>query len=80
MPFREAHETVGQIVVKAIERGVELQALPIEELSSFSTLIEADVFASLTLEQTLATKTQVGGTAPKRVSEALAEARKFLES
>lgn len=80
MPFREAHETVGQIVVKAIERGVELQALPIEELSSFSTLIGADVFASLTLEQTLATKTQVGGTAPKRVSEALAEARKFLKS
>ena len=36
MPFRDAHETVGRIVVRAIERGVELQELSLDELQSMS--------------------------------------------
>jgi argininosuccinate lyase len=78
MPFREAHETVGRIVVNAIERGVELQELSLAELRSLSSLIEDDIFAALSLEQTMGTKSQIGGTSPERVREALAEARKSL--
>jgi argininosuccinate lyase len=78
VPFREAHETVGRVVIKAMERGVELNGLLLDELRSFSSRIEDDVFDCLTLEQTLATKSQTGGTAPERVAEALAAARKSL--
>ena len=78
MPFREAHETVGRIVVHAIARGVELQELSLDELRSMSALIDTDVFEALSLEQTLETKAQIGGTSPARVSEALAVARKNL--
>jgi argininosuccinate lyase len=78
VPFREAHETVGKAVLKAIENGVELGELPLEDLQAFSGEIDSDVFQCLRLEQTLATKSQVGGTAPQRVAEALASARKLL--
>ena len=78
MSFREAHETVGRIVVQALDRGVELNELSLEELQSFSSLIDSEVFASLSLEQTLATKTQIGGTSPERVKAALNEARRRL--
>ena len=78
MPFREAHETVGRIVMHAIERGVELQDLSLDELRSMAALIDTDVFESLSLENTLKTKAQIGGTSPARVSEALVEARKAL--
>jgi argininosuccinate lyase len=78
MPFREAHETVGKIVVVAIEKGVELGELSLDELRSFSNAINADVFDSLTLEQTLASKSLPGGTAPERVAEALRAARELL--
>ncbi len=78
VPFREAHETVGGIVVKAIEKGVELGELSLDELRSFSGEIDDDVFAALTIENTLATKSVVGGTAPERVAEALACARESL--
>src|SRR3989440_2432722 len=61
MPFREAHETVGRIVMHAIGRGVELNELTLDEIRSYSPLIAEDVFESLTLEQTLATKNQKGG-------------------
>jgi len=75
VPFREAHETVGRAVMMAIERGIELSDLSLDELKSFSSLIEGDVFKSLSLERTLATKSQVGGTARERVAEALVNAR-----
>lgn len=78
MPFREAHESVGRIVLHAIERGAELHELPLEELNALSPLIEADVYDALSLEQTLATKSQAGGTSPARVAEALAAARASL--
>ena len=78
--FREAHETVGRIVRHAIERHLELNDLSLNDLRSFSALIEEDVFESLSLEQTLATKAQEGGTAPERVAEALVAARTGLSS
>jgi argininosuccinate lyase len=78
MPFREAHETVGRIVVKAIERGVELHNMPLQELQAFSKMIDADVEIALSVEQTLGTKSRTGGTAPDRVAEELLEARASL--
>src|SRR6266566_3775396 len=75
MAFREAHETVGRIVVHAIERGLELNKVALGDLKSFSSLIDQDVFDSLSLEQTLATKSQIGGTSPERVAEELNQAR-----
>jgi argininosuccinate lyase len=80
MPFREAHETVGRVVMQAIERGVELNDLSLNDLKSFSSLIDLDVFDALSLEQTLATKSQLGGTAPDQVEAALLRARTLLSS
>ena len=78
LPFRAAHETTGRVVLRAIERGVELSDLTLAELRAFSPLIAEDVYDSLSLAQTLATKAQTGGTAPARVAEALAAARAAL--
>jgi argininosuccinate lyase len=80
MPFREAHETVGRFVVEAIEQGCELQDLPIASLARFSKLIEEDVYPALSLENTVKTKTQFGGTSPDRVNESLVVARASLLS
>ena len=79
-PFRTAHETVGKIVLAAIAAGKEIDEMPLDELSSFSDLIESDVFDHLSLESALATKSSLGGTAPQRVAEALEEARNYLKA
>jgi argininosuccinate lyase len=78
VPFREAHDTVGKAVLKALERDAELGELTFDDLRGLSNKIENDVFECLTLEQTLRTKAQVGGTAPDQVAQALASARKLL--
>ncbi|MDT5062388.1 MAG: argininosuccinate lyase [Acidobacteriota bacterium] len=80
MPFREAHDAVGRLVLRAIELGVELQDLALNEMRSFSSLIEMDVYDALSLAQTLSTKSQAGGTSPERVAEALSSARASLAS
>jgi argininosuccinate lyase len=79
MPFREAHDAVGRIVLRAIELGAELDHLSLEEMRAVSSLIEEDVYEALSLERTLASKSQPGGTAPERVAEALAQARLTLK-
>lgn len=78
IPFRTAHEIAGQIVLRAIELNVELDELSLEEMQKFTDRIGEDVFETLSLNQTLETKSVVGGTCPKRVTEALAEASKHL--
>jgi argininosuccinate lyase len=78
LPFREAHEAVGRAVLHALARGLELHELPLEELRAVSPLIGADVYDALTLEATLASKSQPGGTSPERVAEALAAARQSI--
>ncbi|HEX6189293.1 MAG TPA: argininosuccinate lyase [Pyrinomonadaceae bacterium] len=78
LPFREAHETVGRMVMQAIARGAELDQLTLDEMKSFTPAIEDDVFGSLSLERTLASKSQIGGTAPGRVAAELQSARSRL--
>ncbi len=79
MPFREAHEAAGRMVLYGLSKGLELHELELEELREFSPLVTQDVYEALSLEQTLATKSQTGGTSPGRVREALAAARASLQ-
>lgn len=79
IPFRTAHDTVGRIVLAAIEQSKELHQMSLEDLAKVSAQIEADVFNLLSLDKTLASKSQTGGTSPKRVAEALLAAKKRME-
>jgi argininosuccinate lyase len=78
MPFRDAHEAVGKIVVSAIEKGVELDQLALEDFQKHSSLISDDVFKALSLDDTLRAKGAPGGTSPDLVREALRVARESL--
>ena len=78
MPFREAHEVVGRVVVRAIELGIELEKLELNELRAISPVFNEDVYEVLSLEATLRAKGTVGGTSPEQVRNALNEARKSL--
>jgi argininosuccinate lyase len=80
LPFREAHEAVGRMVLYGLGKGLELHELELEELRQFSPLVLDDVYEALSLEQTLATKSQAGGTSPERVREALTRARASLQA
>ncbi len=79
VPFRTAHDAVGRTVLYAITVGKELNELSLDDFQRFSKEIADDVFEALSLEKTLASKNQIGGTSPERVFEALEEAQRSLE-
>jgi argininosuccinate lyase len=79
VPFRTAHEKIGNAVRFAIEKGVELNALSLEELRQFGEEFGEDFFAAITLEATLDCHDVIGGTARERVHKDLNTLRKRLE-
>ena len=75
VPFRDAHEAVARAVRAAEATGCDLARLPLKTLKRFSFAVGADVFKSLTLEGSIASRNHIGGTAPAQVRAAIKRAR-----
>jgi argininosuccinate lyase len=79
LPFRQAHEVVGQVVRYAIAQGKRLEELPLADLTRFSPLFDETVYGRITVEASLQARGLPGGTAPEAVRQALALARSLVE-
>ncbi len=79
VPFRQAHACAGQAVAAAIDKGCELQSLPLDELKRFSERIDADVYETLDLDQVTDRRNTEGGTARSRVLSRIAAAEKEID-
>jgi len=78
VPFRDAHEIVGKAVRRGVETEKDLADMSLEELKSFSSDIEQDIYEVLTPEGSCAARNHFGGTAPNQVREAIARAKEKL--
>ena len=78
MPFRDSHEVVALAVRHADRAGVDLSELPLEDLQSFSDLINEDVYNVLTPEGSLNARNHLGGTAPEQVHRQVARWRGLI--
>lgn len=76
MPFREAHHVTGRIVAAAETAGVALEALPLAAMQAIEPRIGKAVFGVLSVENSVASRTSLGGTAPKNVR---AQAKAWLK-
>jgi argininosuccinate lyase len=80
VPFRKAHEKVGNAVRFGLEKGLELNGLSLEELQQFGEEFEADFYDAITLEATLDCHDVIGGTARNQVREAIVAAEERIHS
>ncbi len=78
MPVRDSHEVVALAVRHADRAGVDLSELPLEDLQSFSDLINEDVYNVLTPEGSLNARNHLGGTAPEQVRRQVARWRGLI--
>jgi argininosuccinate lyase len=69
LPFREAHHVTGRLVALAAERGIGLEALSLAEIRTVEPRLTDKVFAVLGVENSVASRTSYGGTAPANVAE-----------
>ncbi|QIG78744.1 argininosuccinate lyase [Stakelama tenebrarum] len=79
VPFRQAHHITGRAVARAEADGVRLDQLPLEALREVDDRIDQRVYDVLSVDASVASRMSFGGTAPSRVREAIAAARKTLE-
>jgi len=74
VPFRTAHEKIGNAVRFALEKGLELGDLSLTDLRQFGDEFGEDFYAAVTLDATLDCHDVIGGTARARVRQALQSA------
>ena len=68
VPFRTAHHVTGRLVALAEQRGTDLAALTLADMQAEEPRITADIFAVLTVDASVASRTSLGGTAPANVA------------
>jgi len=78
MPFREAHGCVGRAVSYGLDHKKELHELSLDELRTFSDLIDEDIFPELTTRQMINRRQSYGGTSTDNVRAAIARAEKQI--
>ncbi len=79
VPFREAHEIVGHLVVWCQVHDTELDEVSDEDLAKVSPLLTPDVRDVLSARGAIAARSARGGTAPERVAEQLAALRDAVD-
>jgi argininosuccinate lyase len=78
VPFREAHEAVGHLVVWCSVHDVDLDEVADGDLLTISEHLTPDVRSVLSVDGALAARATRGGTAPDRVREQLDDTRALV--
>lgn len=78
LPFRQAHEVIGKIVLYGIQHGKYLLDLSFEEYQSFSPLFEKDIFDVLHPTHVVEARNSYGGTSKEQVQQQIVLAEKKL--
>ncbi len=79
LPFRRAHHVAGALVRLADEKGCALAGLALSDMQGVEPAITEAAFGVLGVDESVASRTSFGGTAPDNVRAAVAAAReRFL--
>ena len=78
LPFRQAHHVTGALVAKAEKKGCDLDGLSLEDMREVEPGITDEVYSVLGADNSVASRTSFGGTAPGNVREAASRWRDHL--
>ena len=78
IPFREAHNIVGNVVQQAERAGLAIDALPLSAYQRIHAAFTEDVYDVFDVHASIARRTSKGGTALEAVERQLLEARAIL--
>ena len=78
MPFREAHEVIGKMVLYAINNSKTLSDFSLEEFKACSEIIEDDIYEAISLETCVNDRKIIGAPAKEAVSYSIKKGEEFL--
>ena len=79
IPFRQAHEIVGELVLKGLKTGTNLADIPLAEYQKINPRIEKDVYEVLQPRVAVARRHSLGGTSFDQVEKQIAAAREMIK-
>ena len=80
MPFRNAHEIVGHLVLLCEKRGCDLSDLTLDDFKAESDLFQEDITNALDIPGIVAARTTYGGTGNKAVEAQLIQAQEAFSN
>jgi argininosuccinate lyase len=80
IPFREAHEIVGRLVIYCLERNQNLSDCSLQEFKLFSHLIQEDIYEKINCIHMIEARKNFGGTAKSEVLKTLEQKKVNLSN
>ncbi|MEL3972592.1 argininosuccinate lyase [Rossellomorea oryzaecorticis] len=78
VPFRQAHEIVGKLVLHCIEEGCYLKDVSLERYQQYSPLIEEDIYSILAPYAAVERRNSYGGTGFEQVKKQIKKGKTLL--
>jgi argininosuccinate lyase len=78
IPFRQAHEIVGKLVLEGLQTGKRLQDITLAEYQKISPLIEEDVYHDLESKVAVERRNSLGGTGFAQIKQNLVRAQQLI--
>lgn len=80
LPFRDAHSVIGNMVFYCIENSKAISDLTMDEMKSFSDIIEDDIYDAVSMETCVNDRDVIGGPSSRMTLKAIEKAEDFLNS
>lgn len=80
MAFRDAYKITGGLVALCIEKGTDLENLPLEDYKSRSELFDKDVYQAISLDTCVNTRNSKGGPSPESVKAQIENTREKVNT
>ena len=80
VPFRDAHEIVGRLVLYGIENNKALDDFSLEEFKNISEVFDNDIYDAISLKTCVEKRNTKGAPGLKAINDEIEASRKLLES
>ena len=80
VPFRDAHEIVGRLVLYGIENNKALDDFSLEEFKNISEVFDNDIYDAISLKNCVEKRNTKGAPGLKAINDEIEASRKLLES
>ena len=79
VPFRDAHEIVGRLVLYGIENNKALDDFTLEEFQNISEVFDNDIYDAISLKTCVEKRNTKGAPGLKAINDEIEASRKLLE-
>ena len=79
VPFRDAHEIIGRLVLYCLQHNTNLDDLSLEEYRAISPVFDESVYAAISVSACVQNRNLIGGPAREWCEELIAQNKNYLE-